>query len=48
MGAGVQIITDIPPEIFAVSTTGVRGGNKANVSQRVMEFMIAEGIWDGE
>ena len=38
----------IPPEVFAVSATGVRGGNRANVSQRVMEFMISEGIWDGE
>ena len=48
VGYEVRMAEDIPPEIFAVSATGVRGGNKANVSERVMEFMIAEGIWDGE
>ena len=48
VGYQVREADDIPPEIFAVSATGVRGGNKANVSERVMEFMIEEGIWDGE
>ena len=48
VGYQVREADDIPPEIFAVSATGVRGGNKANVSERVMEFMITEGIWDGE
>ena len=48
VGYEVREADDIPPEIFAVSATGVRGGNKANVSERVMEFMIEEGIWDGE
>ena len=31
-------------EVFAVSATGVRGGNRANVSQKVMEFMISKGF----
>ena len=48
VGYQVREAEDIPPEIFAVSATGVRGGNKANVSERVMEFMVQEGIWDGE
>lgn len=48
VGYEVREAQDIPAEVFAVSATGVRGGNRANVSQRVMEFMIAEGIWDGE
>ena len=48
VGYQVREAEDIPPEIFAVSATGVRGGNKANVSERVMEFMVREGIWDGE
>ena len=48
VGYEVREADDIPAEIFAVSATGVRGGNKANVSERVMEFMIEEGIWDGE
>ncbi len=48
VGYEVREATDIPPHVFEVSATGVRGGNRANVSQRVMEFMIAEGIWDGE
>ena len=39
---------DIPSEVFSVSATGVRGGNHANVSAQVMEFMIQEGIWDDE
>ena len=48
VGYEVREATAIPPQVFEVSATGVRGGNRANVSQRVMEFMIAEGIWDGE
>jgi len=47
-GYEVREADDIPPEVFEVSATGVRGGNHANVSIRVMEFMIQEGIWDGE
>ena len=38
----------LPPGVLAGAATGVRGGNRANVSERVMEFMNAEGIWDGE
>ena len=48
VGYELREADDIPPEVFAVSATGVLGGNRANVSQKVMEFMIAEGIWDGE
>ncbi|MED5273555.1 MAG: adenylyl-sulfate kinase [Candidatus Thermoplasmatota archaeon] len=48
VGYEVREAQDIPAGVFEVSATGVRGGNRANVSQRVMEFMIAEGIWDGE
>ena len=48
VGYEVRETENIPPEVFEVSATGVRGGNRANVSKRVMEFMIAEGIWDGE
>jgi len=48
VGYDVRETDDIPPEVFKVSATGVRGGNRANVSSKVMEFMIQEGIWDGE
>ena len=48
VGYEVRETEDIPTGVFEVSATGVRGGNRANVSERVMEFMIAEGIWDGE
>ena len=48
VGYDLREADDIPPEVFAVSATGVRGGDRANVSQKVMEFMIAESIWDGE
>ena len=48
VGYELREADDIPPEVFAVSATGVRGGDRANVSKRVMEFMINEGIWDGE
>ena len=48
VGYDVRETDDIPPEVFEVSATGVRGGNRANVSAKVMEFMIQEGIWDGE
>ena len=48
VGYEVREAKDIPPEVFEVSATGVRGGNRANVSRRVMDFMITEGIWDGE
>ena len=48
MGYEVREAQDIPAEVFEVSATGVRGGNRANVSERVMDFMISEGIWDGE
>ena len=47
VGYEVREAKDIPAEVFEVSATGVRGGNRANVSERVMDFMIAEGIWDG-
>ena len=46
VGYEVREAKDIPPEVFQISATGVRGGNRANVSKRVMEFMISEGIWD--
>lgn len=48
VGYEIREAEDIPAEVFEVSATGVRGGNRANVSERVMEFMIREGIWDGE
>jgi len=48
VGYEVREATDIPSQVFEVSATGVRGGNRANVSEKVMEFMISEGIWDGE
>ena len=48
VGYELREAQDIPPEVFDVSATGVRGGNRANVSERVMEFMISERIWDGE
>jgi len=48
VGYEIREADDIPPEVFEVSATGVRGGNRANVSAKVMEFMIQEGIWDGE
>ena len=48
VGYEVREAKDIPPEVFQVSATGVRGGDRANVSKRVMEFMVQEGIWDGE
>ena len=48
VGYEIREAEDIPAEVFKVSATGVRGGNRANVSERVMEFMIREGIWDGE
>lgn len=46
VGYEVREADDIPPEVFAVSATSVRSGNKANVSAKVMSFMIEEGIWD--
>ena len=48
VGYEVREAKDIPPEVFQVSATGVRGGNRANVSEKVMQFMVSEGIWDGE
>jgi len=45
VGYEVREADDIPPEVFAVSATGVRSGNKANVSEKVMDFMIEEGLW---
>ena len=48
VGYEVREATDIPSQVFEVSATGVRGGDRANVSEKVMEFMISEGIWDGE
>ena len=48
VGYEVREAKDIPPEVFKVSATGVRGGNRANVSGKVREFMVSEGIWDGE
>jgi adenylylsulfate kinase len=46
VGYEVREADDIPPEVFAVSATSVRSGNRANVSEKVMQFMIAEGLWD--
>jgi adenylylsulfate kinase len=48
VGYEIREAEDIPAEVFKISATGVRGGNRANVSAKVMEFMITEGIWDGE
>jgi adenylylsulfate kinase len=46
VGYEVREADDIPAEVFAVSATEVRSGNRANVSERVKEFMINEGLWD--
>ena len=46
VGYEVREADDIPKEVFAVSATSVRSGNRANVSEKVMQFMIAEGLWD--
>jgi len=48
VGYEVREAKDIPPEVFEVSAKGVRSGNRQNVSSRVMEFMMKEGIWEGE
>jgi len=45
VGYEVREAADIPPEVFAVSATGVRDGLRANVSERVEEFLVAEGTW---
>jgi len=46
VGYEVREADDIPAEVFAVSATGVRSGNRANVSEKVKQFMIDEGMWD--
>ena len=46
VGYEVREVDNIPAEVFAVSATSVRSGNRANVSEKVMQFMIAEGLWD--
>jgi len=46
VGYEVREADNIPAEVFAVSATSVRSGNRANVSEKVMQFMIAEGLWD--
>ena len=46
VGYEVREADNIPAEVFAVSATGVRSGNRANVSEKVMQFMIAEGLWN--
>jgi len=45
VGYEVREADDIPAEVFAISATEVRSGNRANVSERVKEFMINEGLW---
>jgi adenylylsulfate kinase len=45
VGYEVREAQDIPPEVFAVSATNVRSGNRANVSDKVKEFMIREKLW---
>ena len=45
VGYEVREADDIPAEVFAVSATEVRSGNRANVSEKVKEFMINEGLW---
>ena len=45
VGYEVREADDIPAEVFAVSATAVRSGNRTNVSERVKEFMINEGLW---
>ena len=46
VGYEVREASDIPPEVFEVSATGVRKGARGNVSERVHEFMVSEGIWE--
>ena len=46
VGYEVREADNIPAEVFAVSATSVRSGNRTNVSEKVMQFMIAEGLWD--
>ncbi len=45
VGYEVREADDIPAEVFAVSATDVRSGNRANVSEKVKQFMIKEGLW---
>jgi len=45
VGYEVREADDIPPEVFTVSATSVRSGNRANVSEKVKQFMIAEELW---
>lgn len=46
VGYAVREASDIPPEVFEVSATGVRKGARGNVSDKVHEFMVSEGIWE--
>ena len=46
VGYEVREANDIPPEVFEVSATGVRKGARGNVSDKVHEFMVSEGIWE--
>lgn len=46
VGYEVREAKDIPSEVFEVSATGVRKGARGNVSERVHEFMVSEGIWE--
>ena len=46
VGYAVREASDIPPEVFTVSATGVRKGARGNVSDKVHEFMVSEGIWE--
>jgi adenylylsulfate kinase len=45
VGYEVREADDIPAEVFAVSATDVRSGNRTNVSEKVKQFMIKEGLW---
>ena len=46
VGYEVREAKDIPSWVFEISATGVRKGAKGNVSQKVHEFMVSEGIWE--
>lgn len=46
VGYEVREAEDIPAAVFEVSATGVRKGARGNVSEKVHEFMVSEGIWE--
>ena len=47
VGYEVRKAKDIPPEVFKAQLLEL-GGHQANVSEKVMQFMVSEGIWGGE